>query len=128
MMDSYSMGRFALGALWVFFLLGLTLWWIKKKKGMPFSKVQSKHIQVLEVHPLGLKTRLMLLEVDGQRVLVGVNAQEVKTLHTWSPSFSSPTAASDWASSKEETSANQVFGAQALESMVVHHSPEGVSS
>ena len=85
-MDTYSLGRFALGAVWVFCLLALTLWWIKKKKGNPFTKAQNKLIQVLEVYPLGLKSRMMLLEVDGERILVSVNAQEVKTLHTWKTS------------------------------------------
>lgn len=84
MMDTYSFGRFALGAVWVFCLLALTLWWFKKKKGLPFSKVQNKLIQVLEVYPMGIKSRMMLLEVDDQRILVSVNAQDVKTLHTWS--------------------------------------------
>jgi flagellar biogenesis protein FliO len=126
-MDTYSMGRFALGAVWVFCLLALTLWWIKKKKGNPFSKAQNKLIQVLEVYPLGLKSRMMLLEVDGERILVSVNAQEVKTLHTWKSShrIGSEGALQDLTKAPQADATH--FETSSFESLIRHQTGEGSS-
>ena len=123
-MDSYSLGRFALGAVWVFCLLGLTLWWIKKKKGNPFTKAQNKLIQVLEVYPLGLKSRMMLLEVEGERILVSVNAQEVKTLHTWK-SPTRPESKEAQELSTPQSSDAPLSDAQSFESLIRNQTPEG---
>jgi len=123
-MDNYSLGRFALGAVWVFCLLGLTLWWIKKKKGNPFTKAQNKLIQVLEVYPLGLKSRMMLLEVEGERILVSVNAQEVKTLHTWKSSTRLESEEAQELSMHHPSDA-PLSEAQSFESLIRNQTPEG---
>jgi flagellar biogenesis protein FliO len=112
LMDAMALGRFALGAIWVFFLLGLTMWWLKKKKGLPFVKNPDTWIKVLEVYPLGLRNKIMFIEVDGQRLLLSVGAQEVKTLHAWpqlETQFFNSTPTSNFAHSSSASSKDSRF-------------------
>jgi flagellar protein FliO/FliZ len=81
--EIHDLGRYALSALWVFGLLGAFLWWLNKKRGSPFSKHLDKKIQILEVYPMGLKNKMMLVQVDDQRMLLSMNAQDIRTLHAW---------------------------------------------
>lgn len=83
-MDNHELGRFALSTIGVMILLAAFLWWFQQRKGQPFGKLLDKRIKVLEVYPLGLKHKMMLLQVDDQRILVAVNPQDIRTLHTWS--------------------------------------------
>jgi flagellar biogenesis protein FliO len=82
-MDNHDLGRFALSTIGVLILLAAFLWWFQQRKGQPFGKLLERKIKVLEVYPLGLKHKMMLLHVDDQRILVAVNPQEIRTLHTW---------------------------------------------
>ncbi len=82
-MDNHELGRFALSTIGVMILLAAFLWWFQQRKGQPFGKLLDKRIKVLEVYPLGLKHKMMLLQVDDQRILVAVNPQDIRTLHTW---------------------------------------------
>lgn len=81
--EIHDLGRYALSALWVFGLLGAFLWWLNKKRGVPFSKHLDKKIQILEVYPMGLKNKMMLVQVDDQRMLLSMNTQDIRTLHAW---------------------------------------------
>ncbi len=81
--ELHDLGRYALSAIWVFGLLGAFLWWLNKKRGAPFAKQLDKKIQILEVYPMGLKNKMMLVQVDDQRMLLSMNSQDIRTLHTW---------------------------------------------
>ncbi len=83
MLESHELARYAVSALWVFGLLGAFLWWFNKKRGTPFSKHLDKKIQILEVYPMGLKNKMMLVQVDDQRMLLSMNTQDIRTLHAW---------------------------------------------
>ena len=83
MLESHELARYAVSALWVFGLLGAFLWWFNKKRGAPFSKHLDKKIQILEVYPMGLKNKMMLVQVDDQRMLLSMNTQDIRTLHAW---------------------------------------------
>lgn len=95
--ELHDLGRYALSALWVFGLLAAFLWWLNKKRGLPFAKHLDKKIQILEVYPMGLKNKMMLVQVDDQRMLLSMNTQDIRTLHTWTalpkdePSTEQPT-------------------------------------
>ena len=82
-MENHELGRLALSTFGVLILLTAFLWWFQQRKGQPFGKLLEKRIKVLEVYPLGLKHKMMLLQVDDQRILVAVNPQDIRTLHTW---------------------------------------------
>ena len=84
--DIHDIGRYALSALWVFGLLAAFLWWLNKKRGVPFAKHLDKKIQILEVYPMGLKNKMMLVQVDDQRMLLSMNTQDIRTLHAWTTS------------------------------------------
>ena len=81
--ELHDLGRYALSVIWVFGLLGAFLWWLNKKRGAPFAKQLDKKIQILEVYPMGLKNKMMLVQVDDQRMLLSMNSQDIRTLHAW---------------------------------------------
>ena len=83
MLESNELARYAVSALWVFGLLGAFLWWLNKKRGTPFAKHLDKKIQILEVYPMGLKNKMMLVQVDDQRMLLSMSTQDIRTLHAW---------------------------------------------
>ena len=82
-MASMDWTRYALSATWVLVLMGGLLWWLRRRKTALFPKVDARRVQVLEICPLGLKHKMMLVQADQQMVLVSVNPQGLQTLHTW---------------------------------------------
>lgn len=76
---------------WIKLLLGMaailllifgSAWMVKRLGGMSASGGGT--IKVLAVLPLGTRERVALIEVGGQQILIGVTAQQVTTLHTFS--------------------------------------------
>jgi flagellar biogenesis protein FliO len=82
-MASIDWARYALSATWVLVLMGGLLWWLRRRKSALFPKLDARRIQVLEICPLGLKHKMMLVQADQQMVLVSVNPQGLQTLHAW---------------------------------------------
>jgi flagellar biogenesis protein FliO len=97
----HDIGRYALSALWVFGLLAAFLWWLNKKRGVPFAKHLDKRIQILEVYPMGLKNKMMLVQVDDQRMLLSMNTQDIRTLHAWTTPPKEPSCESPLAQAKD---------------------------
>ncbi len=83
-MASIDWARYALSATWVLVLMGALLWWLRRRKNALFPRLEAKRIQVLEVCPLGLKHKMMLVQADQQMVLVSVHPNGLQTLHAWS--------------------------------------------
>ncbi len=83
-MASIDWARYALSATWVLVLMGALLWWLRRRKNVLFPRLEAKRIQVLEVCPLGLKHKMMLVQADQQMVLVSVHPNGLQTLHAWS--------------------------------------------
>ncbi len=82
-MASIDWARYALSATWVLVLMGALLWWLRRRKNALFPRLEAKRIQVLEVCPLGLKHKMMLVQADQQMVLVSVHPNGLQTLHAW---------------------------------------------
>jgi flagellar biogenesis protein FliO len=73
----------------VLLLLAAALWWLSRRnKGflLPSGK---RRIQILEAYSLGLRHKLVLVQVDSQRMLLAVNSNDIQKLHAW-PADSSP--------------------------------------
>ena len=85
-MPSIDWARYALSATWVLLLMSAVLWWLRRRKNAMFPRVEAQRIQVLEICPLGLKHKMMLVQADRQMLLVSVNPNGLQTLHAWSAS------------------------------------------
>lgn len=85
-MPSIDWARYALSATWVLLLMSAVLWWLRRRKNAMFPRVVARRIQVLEICPLGLKHKMMLVQADRQMLLVSVNPNGLQTLHAWSAS------------------------------------------
>lgn len=72
-----------LGLAVVLALIGLTAWASRRLHG--FKPHGRGRIRVLEALPLGTRERLLLVEVDDTRVLLGLSAGRIATLHAFSP-------------------------------------------
>jgi flagellar biogenesis protein FliO len=92
-MASIDWARYALSATWVLVLMGALLWWLRRRKNALFPRLEAKRIQVLEVCPLGLKHKMMLVQADQQMVLVSVHPNGLQTLHAWSSEASAQPSA-----------------------------------
>ena len=64
-------------------LLGLT--WLLRRYALP----QGGAIQVIGALPLGSRERLLLIEVDRVRLLIGVTANQIQALHVFPASSDS---------------------------------------
>lgn len=84
---------FVLSFLFVIALLGATLWGLKRFGRMQLQN-RSGHssIKVIDTFSLGARQRIMLVEADNQRILVGVSPQAMSGLGQWpkdqTPEFS----------------------------------------
>lgn len=67
-------------------LLGLT--WLLRRYALP----QGGAIQVISALPLGSRERLLLIEVDRVRLLIGVTASQIQALHVFPSSSDSSSA------------------------------------
>ncbi|MBU3654626.1 MAG: hypothetical protein FGM44_16235 [Limnohabitans sp.] len=75
--------RFVLSTVFVLGLMAALLWWLKRRQSPWSTQAQGRRIQILETQPLGLKHKMMLVQVDQQMVLVSANAHDIRTLHAW---------------------------------------------
>jgi flagellar biogenesis protein FliO len=72
-----------LSAMFVLGLLAALLWWLKRRQSPWSQHGPGRRIRLIETQPLGLKHKMMLVQVDQQMVLVAVNANDIRTLHSW---------------------------------------------
>lgn len=92
-MATIDWARYALSATWVLVLMGGLLWWLRRRKTALFPKLDTRRVQVLEICPLGIKHKMILVQADQQLVLVSVNPQGLHTLHTWPATAPLPSSA-----------------------------------
>ncbi len=68
----------------VFGLLGLLLWALKRlQQRLHSDPTGQRQLRVLETLHLGARQKIALLEVDNQRVLVGITGQHMQALGQW---------------------------------------------
>jgi flagellar protein FliO/FliZ len=79
---SLLMLALVLGALMVILFL--------YKKTLRFRFSGNSQVEIMNQIPIGSKERLLVLKVDTQLVLVGVTADSMTTLHTWSAATDLP--------------------------------------
>ena len=84
---------FVLSFLLVIALLGATLWGLKRFGGMQLQNQSGQaSIKLIDSFSLGARQRIILVESDDQRVLVGISPQSITGLGQWprdrAPEFS----------------------------------------
>jgi flagellar protein FliO/FliZ len=82
-------GQVLFGLMGVLLLI-LGLAWLLKRFGQG-AMLGSQHMKVLATMPLGTRERLLLVDVAGQQILLGVSAGRITNLH----SFDVPVIAQD---------------------------------
>ena len=82
-MPIHDWAQFAFSVTFVFLLLAACLWWLAKRKGGFLVNRENKPIQVVDTLQLGIKHKLMLVKVDGHKILVSITPNDLQTLHAW---------------------------------------------
>ena len=84
---------FVLSFLLVIALLGATLWGLKRFGRMQLQNQSGQaSIKLIDSFSLGARQRIILVETDDQRILVGISPQSITGLGQWprdrAPEFS----------------------------------------
>jgi flagellar protein FliO/FliZ len=69
------------GLALVLVLIGLTAWGSRRLQA--FKPHGRGRLRIVDALPLGTRERLLLVEVDGARVLLGVSAGRISALHAF---------------------------------------------
>jgi flagellar biosynthetic protein FliO len=89
-MPNYDWAQYSLSMTLVLLLLAAALWWLSRRnKGFLLPATQ-RRIKILEAYPMGLRHKLLLVQVDSQRLLLSVTSNEIQTLHAWPADVSPP--------------------------------------
>lgn len=90
-MPNHDWAKYSLSMTFVLLLLAAALWWLSRRnKGFLLPATQ-RRIQILEAYPMGLRHKLLLLQVDQQRLLLAVNNNDIQILLTWPAEPAAPT-------------------------------------
>jgi flagellar biosynthetic protein FliO len=110
-MTAMDWPRFVLSSLFVLGLMAALLWWLKRRQTPWTPGGQGRRIRLLETLPLGLKHKMLLVQVDQQMMLVAVTGQDIRTLHAWTGSAQGPEGAPDSAAGQSAADTFPPFSA-----------------
>jgi len=82
-MPNQDWAQYSLSMTFVLLLLAAVLWWLSRRNKGFLLPANQRRIQILEAHPMGLRHKLLLVQVDSQRLLLAINANDIQTLHAW---------------------------------------------
>ena len=88
-MPNHDWAQYSLSMTFVLLLLAAALWWLSRRNKGFLLPASQRRIQILEAYPMGLRHKLLLVQVDQQRLLLAVNSNDIQTLHAW-PAASEP--------------------------------------
>ena len=83
LMPNYDWAQYSLSMTFVLLLLAAALWWLSRRNKGFLLPTNQRRIQILEAYPMGLRHKLLLVQVDQQRLLLSVTNSEIQTLHAW---------------------------------------------
>ena len=83
LMPNYDWAQYSLSMTLVLLLLAAALWWLSRRNKGFLLPVSQRRIQILEAYPMGLRHKLLLVQVDSQRLLLAVTSNDIQTLHAW---------------------------------------------
>lgn len=102
----YSIWKVVGSLLFIIAFIPLTLWLVKKFQ-LAQMKLSQSEIKVVSVQSLGTKEKLMLVEVEGERMLLGVTSQSINHLKSFSSNARTFATMMDEASSSETSSSSE---------------------
>ena len=79
-------------ALVIGLLLGLLLTLRKIQNGSTLLRKKTQRLQAMETLSIGPRQKILLIQLDGQDVLIGVTAHQMTALSPWPASAATPTA------------------------------------
>jgi len=82
-MPNHDWAQYSLSMTFVLLLLAAALWWLSRRNKGFLLPTNQRRIQILEAYPMGLRHKLLLVQVDQQRLLLSVTNSEIQTLHAW---------------------------------------------
>jgi flagellar biosynthetic protein FliO len=88
-MPNYDWVQYSLSMTFVLLLLAAALWWLSRRNKGFLLPTHQRRIQILEAYPMGLRHKLLLVQVDQQRLLLSVTNSEIQSLHAWRADASS---------------------------------------
>ena len=85
--------QYALSFALVIGLLLALLWTLRKmQNGSTMLRKKNQRMHTVETLSVGPRQKILLIQVDGQDVLVGVTAHQMTALSTWPVHSAQPTA------------------------------------
>ena len=85
--------QYALSFALVIGLLLALLWTLRKmQNGSTMLRKKNQRMHTVETLSVGPRQKILLIQVDGQDVLVGVTAHQMTALSTWPAHSAQPTA------------------------------------
>lgn len=80
MADTSSIWRLFLALAFLVALIPLVIWGLKRLQGLQ-HKLSKSEIQIIASQSIGTKEKLILVEVQGKRLLLGATAQSITCLN-----------------------------------------------
>jgi flagellar biosynthesis protein FliP len=77
-MPNHDWAQYSLSMTFVLLLLAAALWWLSRRNKGFLLPTNQRRIQILEAYPMGLRHKLLLVQVDQQRLLLSVTNSESK--------------------------------------------------
>jgi flagellar protein FliO/FliZ len=88
--------QYALSFALVIGLLLALLWTLRKiQNGSPLLRKKTQRLHAVETLSIGPRQKIVLVQLDGQDVLIGVTAHQMTALSPWPASAATPTAPSE---------------------------------
>ena len=98
-MGTWEIFKMLASLVLVLAVMGALLWTLRRLQNkLQASSNTTRQMQLLETLSLGPRQKVLLMQVDGQRMLIGVTAQQMQALGQWpvapvAPAASSPSPA-----------------------------------
>ena len=103
-MEQMDLLRLSLSLVVVVILI-LVAAWIARRTG--FMRSNSNVIKFIAAHPLGNKSSIVVVEVENQKMVLGVSPQQVNLLHILPPSEAFETTLHSAVSAQQQQSSSE---------------------
>ena len=83
-MGTWEIFKMLASLVLVLAVMGALLWTLRRLQNkLQASSNTTRQMQLLETLSLGPRQKVLLMQVDGQRMLIGVTAQQMQALGQW---------------------------------------------
>lgn len=93
--------RFGIALIFVLILIFSLAWFARKFNLTSLTRNNTDQLKVISALPLGTRERVVMIEANGQKLLLGITAERINTLHEFPAKGS--THSDDFATTLEQT-------------------------